>query len=315
MTMPMPRRFQRLLDIGLEAVPALLEAIQARDPYIRSWAAFTLGMRRPEPVGAVPTLIKVMQDDIHELVVARAAYALGQIGQEARSAVPALIDALRDNRPSIRPDVTWALGKMGPDAIPALASALRDDNRNVRTGAVRALRQLGPDAGPTLVTALQHEDDDIRTEALKGLENIGPAGLLILGEARRKPSAETTWDLEAYAMLKSLKLFYLVFRVYMEGERSFRKASTVLQRHCFKSLQMEKLAKNNVSFSNRTRQLEPFFTKLLGKESLKLLVRPQSGGELHFTDDAQKAWEWTDSFLRQRLPPDWFGFYRLSPEI
>lgn len=121
-------------------------------------------------------------------------------------------------------------------------------------------------------------------------------------------------DAEARTVMPQLKLFYLTFRVYMEGKDAIRSAAESLETHRFTELTNEDLPVSHVSVSSYIRKREPLFSEIFDKGSLRLLYQPSKGERLHFTKDAQKAWEWTDTFLRYHLPGTWFGFHRLTPE-
>jgi len=202
-------------------------------------------------------------------------------------------------------------------AVRALAEALHDENPEVRCRAARALGKSGAAARiavAALSAAMSDEDDDVRTNAGAALASIRA----MAGEdvVPTMPSAEElALEFEAREMMPQLKLFYLVFRIYREGKKSLRGASKALQKHRFDELAKDDVPGfSNVSLAGHIRDLKSFFIKRLKKDSVSLFYRPKAWGGIEFTDDAQKAWEWTDGFLRDHLAADWFGFYRLTPE-
>ncbi|MBL9122522.1 MAG: HEAT repeat domain-containing protein [Planctomycetaceae bacterium] len=82
-----------LARIGPAAVPALLTAMENRDPAVRARAAQAFARMGPEASAAVPALTRALQDRDPD-VRKSAARALGQIGPAAESAIPALAVAM-----------------------------------------------------------------------------------------------------------------------------------------------------------------------------------------------------------------------------
>jgi hypothetical protein len=110
--------------------------------------------------------------------------------------------------------------------------------------------------------------------------------------------------------MRQLKLFYLLGRLYKEGKTSIRSVANSL-RGLEKQLFAEDLPTTNVSFSDNAEQLADLFSRVLSKEPFVLFIKKKGRGN-QFSADAWLAWEWTEAFLRRHLPPDWFGFSRLS---
>ena len=104
------------------AIPFLIQQLQNdQDKWVRMLAAMALGPIGEGAVNAVPALIQALQDqDVS--VRYYAAYALGKIGQDAKDAVPALIQALQnDHNVRGRDSATIALEKIGtPEALKAV---------------------------------------------------------------------------------------------------------------------------------------------------------------------------------------------------
>jgi HEAT repeat protein len=81
-------------------------------------AVKSLGERRSEATTAVPALAEALQDP--DAYVRRdAARALGKLGPEAKPAVPALGHALEDKEPSVRRAAAQALKQIDPEAARA----------------------------------------------------------------------------------------------------------------------------------------------------------------------------------------------------
>lgn len=79
--------------IGAPAVPALIEALEHRDPIRRVQAATVLARIGPEAQQSVPALVELL-DDEYERVRKAAARALGQIGPAAEDAVLPLLEII-----------------------------------------------------------------------------------------------------------------------------------------------------------------------------------------------------------------------------
>lgn len=205
-----------LIHLGADAVPALIEALQSRDPNLPPLAGPIL-VRIGSP--AIPALTKTL-GEAHPLVRAQACDLLGQI--KDRTAVPALLDALRGEFYTVRARAATALGNIrDPQAIQFLLLALKDKEDIVRASAALALgkfhdpttfddianlllddpkievrqaaaRAFGetknPATLPYLMQALRdsfwwYEREQTADELLRAIEAIGPAAVDPLIEA------------------------------------------------------------------------------------------------------------------------------------
>jgi hypothetical protein len=139
-----------LLEIGPEAVPALIEALENGNESVRvrETIVMLLGDIGPEE-GVVPALIQAITDESEKVSMA-APQSLGHIGPE-EGVIPALILALKDGRSAVRFGAALGLETIGPEAveaIPALVEALEDESGLVREGAASALTAItGQDFG------------------------------------------------------------------------------------------------------------------------------------------------------------------------
>src|ERR1051325_3545377 len=88
-----------------QAIPALTDALQDSDAFVRQWVATALQNLAhhfgPIVKGAVPGLADLLKDDDF-MVREWAAHALGSIGAAAELAVPALQEALNDEVSSVK---------------------------------------------------------------------------------------------------------------------------------------------------------------------------------------------------------------------
>ncbi len=159
------------------AVPALVGALDDRDPEVRAAAAGALGALGGAAEPAVPGLAGSLRDE-QEAVRTAAAAALGALGPRSRAAAPALFAALDDPRANVRATAAQALARLELTAewVSSLAKALGNSDGYVRAFAAWSLGNLGPgarDAVPALVEALG--PDDTANVVAAALARIGPA--------------------------------------------------------------------------------------------------------------------------------------------
>jgi len=124
---------------------------------------------------AVPALIEALEDE-DKMARRNAAKALGRMGAGAKEAAPALLKALNDDDFDVRLNATEALGGMGADAVPALSQGLEAADATIRRNAAVALTKMGPEAKealPKLNKALADEDEAVRKKAIAAISAIG----------------------------------------------------------------------------------------------------------------------------------------------
>jgi HEAT repeat protein len=185
-----------------ERVAHYTEQLKARDPRDREIAAQLLGEIGPPAEAAVPALVEALQEkdpDVRAMAAEaradiriRAAEALGRIGPAAAAAVPALGEALvqdevvQGQEGSLQWEAAWALGQIGAPAVPTLVEVLQDGRARQLRLAAMAVGQIGPAAAravSALVWVLRREDWDVegeeewrgRVHAAEALGQIGPA--------------------------------------------------------------------------------------------------------------------------------------------
>lgn len=162
-----------LADIGLEAVPALIDALT--DTSSRPPARDALARIGHD---AVPALIDALQHT-NANVRCSAAEVLDKIGSDAKHATPSLCEALKDHDSHVRQMAAWALGSTGTKskhAVTSLIAALHDDDFWVRRNAAVTLGKFGSNARPAipaLIDALQHgPSNDVREAAAEALGKL-----------------------------------------------------------------------------------------------------------------------------------------------
>jgi HEAT repeat protein len=133
-----------LSEIGLPAVPGLLERLGAAGPHGRKLAAFALGEIAGTGADVTDALCRATRDAAAPVRI-NAVEALG-LKPATPSGVAALCAAMKDADPQVRFSAALSLAQIGPDAeaaVPALREALEDENRYVPGYAVEALERIG----------------------------------------------------------------------------------------------------------------------------------------------------------------------------
>lgn len=174
-----------LASIGKPAVSAVAATIGKHGPEVCYHAADALAEIGPDADGAVPTLLKSL-DDKDNRVCWHAARALGAIGSNAEAVVPALVDKLDAESPLLRGNVAMALARFGPEsasAVPKLIPMLKDSDPNLRVAAARTLGAIGPAAEaavPALDDALEDEVGTVTFASAEALGGIGKPAVPVL---------------------------------------------------------------------------------------------------------------------------------------
>jgi HEAT repeat protein len=171
-----PLAKQLLVRIGAAATPALSQTIQSAHPLIRAQAIDVLAQTRDR--ACVPTLIDALRGEFYTVRV-RAAFALGQIGD--LQAVEPLRIALKDPEGQVRIQAALALGKFhAPSTFDDIANLLLDDMKiEVRQAAAQALGGTRhPAALPFLMEALRdsfwwYEREQASGDLLQAIKNMG----------------------------------------------------------------------------------------------------------------------------------------------
>lgn len=201
-------------SIGKTALPALIEAMRKKDPFIRRRAAAGLADLGPDAKDAVPVLVDALGDTEDGWVPRVACWALRNIGPAAKNALPRLRELLKENnnllqmdaaramvaidpkaeeaRPVLRKLIerypgqigvkaAAALGKMEgglATALPVLIKGLEDPGSSfARIDAATGLGELGPpakEAVPALLRAYRGGDETLREAAARALKRIDP---------------------------------------------------------------------------------------------------------------------------------------------
>ncbi len=118
-----------------------------------------------------------------------------------------------------------------------------------------------------------------------------------------------------HELLTQLKVFYLVAGLYLaEHAASLHEAHDRLEEEYWDDVAREDLPISVRSLSRAINGLSPLLGTALGNPDLKLLIT-KGRKPARFGQDAVTAWQATEACLRDFLPPDWFGFSRISPSV
>jgi HEAT repeats len=98
---------------AIAATPALLQAVQGRDTFLRPAAASALGKIHADPATAIPLLIKYLDDDNVNEAAAR---GLAGYGPAAKAAVPKLLQLSKVPDKDLHHAVMQALSKIDPES-------------------------------------------------------------------------------------------------------------------------------------------------------------------------------------------------------
>ena len=131
------------IDRRREAIPVLIELLDATDPAGRPLASYFLGHIGPAAEESLPVLHRCL-DAASGMERVHLAEAIARINSDDARAVRALIEGLRDTAPEVRFVAAYALGDVSlrhrEDIVPALSAAQHDSDDAVSTAATLALQ-------------------------------------------------------------------------------------------------------------------------------------------------------------------------------
>jgi HEAT repeat protein len=131
-----------LRKIGIEAIPALLEALLSSNSQTRIHSLYELEKMETNDPRLVPVLIQRLKDTEQE-VRWKATEVLGNFGMVAKAALPALLPLLRDHDKYVRLAAIEALGKLDANANTDILVLLNDKEPTVRVAAAAHLVKRG----------------------------------------------------------------------------------------------------------------------------------------------------------------------------
>lgn len=165
-----------IVEIGIAAMPALLELTRADKVDSRWWAVRALAA---SPHTRTEDLLPLLSDSASEV---RAAAALAICDHPHENAIEALIKALADEDPLIAGLAGNALVKIGSPSVPSLLEVMNarvEPGRNdspigIRIIVLRALSELCDHrAIPVMMKSLGEESAILQYWAQTGLERLG----------------------------------------------------------------------------------------------------------------------------------------------
>lgn len=179
------RAASALLSIAPEAVeivPALRASLHEEDEILRFQAVICLGrLNGKARADRLPLLIEALNDQ-SGLVQSGAMIALRKLGPAAKNAVPSLIRILQNDESLIHVTAS-TLEAIGPEAkgiVPQLTALLKDENAEKRRVAANILATIGHEAAaaiPMLVKTLRDPDGKVRMSAANALQRIDPSSM------------------------------------------------------------------------------------------------------------------------------------------
>jgi HEAT repeat protein len=227
---------EKLIDIGSDTTPALIECLNDPDAEIRSLVAHLLKVVGDQRV--LPALRATLRDSENK-VRKYAVQAIGRIG--AQEAIPDLRSALTDVESEIRRQAVEILGQIGSqDVLPDLIRMLDDANTEIQIEAIKALGKLKSDTVMyTLKDKLGSDSVDVSRALLLELgqyrhPEMLPVLLSYLGDAIPAscpyPHALTNAAVRSVAEYGDIALPYLLERLSSPIARTRESAAECLGR-------------------------------------------------------------------------------------
>lgn len=157
-----------LIDLGPEAIPALLDLTRSSETDHRWWALRVLAQ---SPHAQAGWLVPFLSDPAREV---RQCAALGLAIKPAEAAAPALINALSDNDSMVSSLAVNALIKVGSAAVPFLIDVVKSASQSARIHALRALAEIRDHrAIPIMMKVMEEDSVLLQHWAKEGLDRLG----------------------------------------------------------------------------------------------------------------------------------------------
>lgn len=157
-----------LVEMGSDAIPALLELTRSPDPESRWWALRTLAQ---SPLLQTEWLIPFLDDPSPEV---RQCAALGLGSKPDEHAIQALVRALSDEDGMVRSLAVKALIAAGKPAVPSLIEQVKSPPPSARIHALRALAEIRDHrAIPVMMQVMEEDSALLQYWAREGLERLG----------------------------------------------------------------------------------------------------------------------------------------------
>jgi len=159
-----------LIELGQDAMPALVDLSHSSDVDSRWWAIRTLAQ---SPLAQTEWLVPFLLNDPAPEV--RQCAALGLAIKPDETAISPLVQALSDADSMTGNLAMNTLVKIGKDAVPALIECVKDkSSQSARILALRALAELRDHrAIPVMMQVMEEESVLLQHWAREGLERLG----------------------------------------------------------------------------------------------------------------------------------------------
>ena len=158
-----------LVDLGEDAIPALMDLTRSPDGDIRWWALRTLAQ---SPHSRTEWLVPFLESDPAPEV--RQCAALGLAGKADESATQPLVHALNDADGMVSSLAATALVKIGSAAVPSLIEVVKSGKQSARINALRALAEIKDHrAIPIMMTVMGEDSSLLQHWAKEGLDRLG----------------------------------------------------------------------------------------------------------------------------------------------
>ena len=162
------RSIPEITNLGLAAIPSLLELTRSEDSDVRWWAIRALAA---SPHTRTVDLIPLLSDSAPEV---RAAAALALCNHPHESAVDALSQSLFDADALTAGLAGTALVKIGSPSVPNLLEVMKGAPVGVQILALRALSDIRDHrAIPVMMKVLNEESAVLQYWAQEGLQKLG----------------------------------------------------------------------------------------------------------------------------------------------
>lgn len=157
-----------LVDLGEDAIPALLDLTHSPDADSRWWAVRTLAQ---SPLSRTEWLVPFLNDPAPEV---RQCAALGLAVKPDESAIQPLIRALSDEDGMVGSLAVNTLVRIGSAAVPSLIEVVKNEKQSARIHALRALAEIGDHrAIPVMMKVMDEDSALLQHWAQEGLERLG----------------------------------------------------------------------------------------------------------------------------------------------
>jgi HEAT repeat protein len=157
-----------IVELGMAAIPSLMELTRAEDTDSRWWAVRALAA---SPHTRSDDLIPLLSDSAPEV---RSAATLALCNHPDESAITALINTLSDEDSLTAGLAGTALAKIGSPSVPSLLEVMKEAPTGIRIIVLRTLAEIRDHrAIPVMMKSLNVESAILQYWAREGLERLG----------------------------------------------------------------------------------------------------------------------------------------------